>query len=98
MTANKVDWVKNFDEKCREEFLDARTCQREKTFWGLDSFVQVANGLSMSDNQSIKNFLDYKWDGRKIWNEMKDEHRILEVEKRRIKWISHRKVLDSFTK
>ena len=52
----------------------------------------------MSDNQSIKNFLDYKWDGRKIWNEMKDEHRILEVEKRRIKWISHRKVLDSFTK
>ena len=98
MTANKVDWVKNFDEKCREEFLDARTCQREKTFWGLDSFVQVANGLSMSDNQSIKNFLDYKWDGRKIWKEMKDEHRILEVEKRRIKWISHRKVLDSFTK
>ncbi len=98
MTENKIEWVNNFDEKCREEFLDNRTCQREKTFWGLDSFIQVANGLNMFDSKSIQNFLDHKIDGRKIWNEMKHEHRILEVEKRRIKWISHRKVLDSLTK
>ncbi len=90
MTANKVDWVKNFDEKCREEFLDARTCHREKTFWILDSYIQIAKGLNMVNNQSIKNFLEYKIDGRKIWDEMKNEYRILEIEKKRWKWISHK--------
>ena len=49
MTYNKTDWVRDFEEKCREEFLDGRTCYKEKTFWGLDSFIQVCYGLRMFD-------------------------------------------------
>jgi hypothetical protein len=30
MTNNKTKWVKHFDEKCREEFLDSRTCYKKE--------------------------------------------------------------------
>ncbi|MEC8540628.1 MAG: hypothetical protein VXY53_02185, partial [Candidatus Thermoplasmatota archaeon] len=49
-----ADWVRDFEEKCKEEFLDARTCFKEKTFWGLDSFIQVCYGLKMFNRESIK--------------------------------------------
>lgn len=94
MTNNKTEWVRNFDQKCREEFLDARTCYREKTFWGLDSFIQVSQGLNMFNNESIQNFLNAKIDGEEIFIKSKAEHQFLEIEKRKIKQISHKKVLD----
>ena len=30
MTYNKTDWVRDFEEKCKEEFLDSRTCYKKK--------------------------------------------------------------------
>ena len=94
MTANKTDWVKEFDEKCRAEFLDARTCFREKTFWGLDSFVQVCEGLDMVNKESIKGFLNSKIDRQDILYQAKGDHQFLEFTKRKAKRIAHKKVLD----
>ena len=94
MTYNKIDWVRDFEEKCREEFLDARTCFKEKTFWGLDSFIQVCYGLKMFNRESIKNFLLSKIDGIEIFRTAEAEHQALESEKKKIKQIAHKKVLD----
>ncbi len=94
MTNNKTEWVKNFHRKCKEEFLDARTCYREKTFWGIDSFIQLGNAHNMFDNKSIMNFLDSKIDGQSILENMRSEHQYLEHKKRETKFISHKKVLD----
>ena len=94
MTHNKINWVRDFEEKCREEFLDARTCYKEKTFWGLDSFIQVCYGLNMFNTQSIENFLNSKIDGRDIFETAAGDHQSLESEKKNIKQISHKKVLD----
>ena len=94
MTYNKTDWVRDFEEKCREEFLDARTCYNEKTFWGLDSFIQVCYGLKMFNRESIKNFLLSKIDGMDIFRTAeRADHKFLESEEK-IKQISHKKVLD----
>ena len=94
MTYNKTDWVRDFEEKCKEEFLDTRTCYKENTFWGLDSFIQVCYGLKMFDRESIKNFLLSKIDGKDIFNQAQADHEFLENEKKNIKQISHKKVLD----
>ena len=94
MTNNKTDWVKEFDEKCKKEFLDARTCFREKTFWGTDSFVQVCEGLNMVDKESVKNFLNSKIDRKDILLQAKGDHQFLELTKRNAKRIEHKKVLD----
>jgi len=94
MTHNKCNWVRNFEEKCKEEFLDTRTCYKEKTFWGLDSFIQVCYGLKMFDRESIKSFLLSKVDGKDIFNDAQGNHEFLENEKKKIKQISHKKVLD----
>ena len=94
MTYNKTNWVRDFEQKCREEFLDARTCYNEKTFWGLDSFIQVCYGLKMFNRESIKNFLLSKIDGIEIFREAEAEHQSLESEKKKIKQISHKRVLD----
>ena len=98
MTNNKTKWVKDFDEKCREEFIDSRTCYKERVFWGVDSFIQISEGLKMFDRQSIKNFLDSKIDGKDIWAEAMGMHQYIENEKKKIKKISHKKVLDHITK
>ena len=94
MTNNKTEWVKTFDAKCRKEFLDSRTCYREKAFWGLDSFIQVCNGLNMFTNDSIKNFLDSKIDNEMISLQAKEDHRYVETEKKNTRKIPHKKVLD----
>ena len=98
MTNNKTKWVRDFDEKCREEFIDSRTCYKERVFWGVDSFIQISKGLQMFNEQSIKNFLDSKIDGKDIWIESMGMHQFIENEKKKIKRISHKKVLDHITK
>lgn len=94
MTANKTEWVKQFDEKCRSEFLDSRSSFREKTFWGLDSWVQVCHGLNMFTNDSINNFLDSKLDKEMIALQAKEDDRFQKEEKKAARSISHKKVLD----
>ena len=48
----------------------------------------------MFDRESIKNFLLSKIDGMDIFNQAQADHEFLENEKKNIKQISHKKVLD----
>ena len=55
MTENKSEWVKMFDEKCRNEFL--QTTNITTKFWDVESYIQVANGLKMFNKDSIKEYV-----------------------------------------
>ena len=55
MTENKSEWVKMFDEKCRNEFL--QTANITTKFWDVESYIQVANGLKMFNKDSIKEYV-----------------------------------------
>lgn len=55
MTENKSEWVKMFDEKCRNEFL--QTANITTKFWDVESYIQVANGLKMFNTDSIKEYV-----------------------------------------
>ena len=48
----------------------------------------------MFDRESIKNFLLSKIDGIEIFRTAEAEHQALESEKKKIKQIAHKKVLD----
>ena len=94
MTSNKIEWVQDYAQKCKEEFVDVRTCERGNAFWGIESYIQVSHGLNMFNNSSIQNFLDSKIDKEEILINTMTDYQYLEMEKRKIKQISHKKVLD----
>ena len=50
--------------------------------------------FKMFNRESVKNFLLSKIDGMDIFNQAQAEHEFLENEKKNIKQISHKKVLD----
>ena len=50
--------------------------------------------LKMFNRESIKNFLLSKIDGIEIFRTAEAEHQALESEKKKIKQIAHKKVLD----
>ena len=57
MTENKSDFVRAFDEKCREEFIQASNIDVSKYFWTMDSYIQCAHGLQMFNQDSIKEYV-----------------------------------------
>ena len=60
MTDNKMQWVKEFEELCREEFLDLSGEDELLGLWLMDSYVQVAHGLKMFNKEAIENFINSK--------------------------------------
>ena len=57
MTENKSDFVRAFDEKCREEFIQSSNIDVSKYFWTMDSYIQCAHGLQMFNQDSIKEYV-----------------------------------------
>lgn len=57
MTENKSDFVRAFDEKCREEFIQSSSIDASKYFWTMDSYIQCAHGLQMFNQDSIKEYV-----------------------------------------
>jgi hypothetical protein len=57
MTENKSDFVREFDEKCREEFIQSSNIDVSKHFWTIDSYIQCAHGLEMFNLDSIKEYV-----------------------------------------
>ena len=107
ITDNKLDWVKDIDEKIREEFIDGtifRNIPMGST-WTLDSYVQVTNGLKMLSKEAIQNHLNSKLDGNRIFF---SGEQILEVcksmhdcevsEKNSQVFVSHKGIIDSIHK
>jgi len=59
MKENKTEWVKAFEQKCKQEFLEEDSIDKSKLFWNIDSYIQVAHGLKMFTKEGILEFL--KW-------------------------------------
>ena len=100
MTDNKKEWVKDLDEKCRNEFLDVISLGDNsiKFFWPLDSFIQVANGLQMFNKKLIIQYLDSKYNKDNILEMAKENHSYIELKKSENQRVSHKKIIDSIHK
>jgi tryptophan halogenase len=96
MTENKKKWVKDFDEKCRNEFLDRFGLGDNPSnfFWPLDSFIQVANGLQMFDKESINQYLNSKHNKDQILDMVKENFSYNKLKKSEHLKISHKKVIN----
>ena len=107
ITDNKLDWVKDIDEKIREEFIDGtifRNIPMGST-WTLDSYVQVTNGLKMLSKEAIQNHLNSKLDGNRIFfsgeqilEVCKNMHDCEVSEKNTQIFVSHKEIINSIHK
>ena len=107
LTDNKLDWVKDVEEKCRREFLDVTLFGNnpQRSVWSLDDYVQVANGLNMLSKDGLKNHIDSKpsgkglfFGGEDILNNTKNLHECEESEKNNQVFVSHKEIIDSIHK
>ena len=107
LTDNKLDWVKDVEEKCRREFLDVTLFGNnpQRSVWSLDDYVQVANGLNMLSKNGLKNHIDSKpsgkglfFGGEDILNNTKNLHESEENEKNNQVFVSHKEIIDSIHK
>ena len=100
MTNNKKEWVKDIDEKCRNEFLDSLSLGDNsfKFFWPLDSFIQVANGLQMFNKEAINEYLSLKRDRNQILEMARENHSYNQLKKSESKKVSHKEIIDSIHK
>lgn len=97
MTNNKIEWVKDFEEKCAREFLDASVFDNKRnTVWAMNSYVQVAHGLNLFNKDSIREFLEIKPNGQAILDYAEEIYDYEEKWKndRDKFWVSHERVLE----
>jgi len=94
MTNNKTEWVKAFDQKCREEFLEETSIEKGKEFWHIDSYIQVAQGLKMFNPKSIQEFLDSLPNGEEILENCRLRHKEVSMAKKKNLNVPHRSVLN----
>jgi tryptophan halogenase len=100
MTSNKKEWVRTFDEKCRNEFIDASSLgdNLSRFFWHLDSFIQVSNGLRMFNKESICEHLESKYNKNQILKMIIENHSYNQKKKIENGKVSHKKIIDSIHK
>ena len=107
LTDNKLDWVKDVEEKCKREFLDVTLFGNnpQRSVWSLDDYVQVTNGLNMLSKDGLKNHIDSKpsgkglfFGGEDILNNTKNLHESEESEKNNQVFVSHKEIIDSIHK
>ncbi len=101
MKTHRTEWCKDIIEKCDKEFLDATAfgngpvSSRKRSQWGLDNYIQVARGLKLFKYESIKNYLMYQTEPREAYELAKKQHEFLEMNRKKIKWVSQKGVLDN---
>ncbi len=107
LTDNKLDWVKDVEEKCKREFLDVTLFGNnpQRSVWSSDDYVQVTNGLNMLSKDGLKNHIDSKpsgkglfFGGEDILNNTKNLHESEEIEKNNQVFVSHKEIIDSIHK
>ena len=96
MTDNKMQWVKEFEELCREEFLDLSGEDELLGLWLMDSYVQVAHGLKMFNKEAIENFINSKSKDvkKEMLYESKEHYEEVLDLKQNIEYISHKDLLE----
>jgi tryptophan 7-halogenase len=96
MTNNKIEWVKNFNQKCKEEFLEKSSIEKDKEFWHIDSYIQVAHGLKMFNSKSIVEFIHSLPNGEKVLEDCRLRYQEVKNAKVRDNMkIPHRSVLEN---
>tara|TARA_R100000234_G_C4878602_1_gene126325 strand:- start:28 stop:546 length:519 start_codon:yes stop_codon:yes gene_type:complete len=96
MNNNKMQWVKEFEESCKDEFIDIPAENKILKLWLTDSYVQIADGLRLFDKESIQNFIDSK--PEEMLCESKRHYEEGLKLKKQLKFISHKQLLDSIHK
>ncbi len=97
MTNNKIQWVKDYQEKCQKEFIDNSVFLNVKDcIWSFDSYIQISHGLGMFSKESIMEYLNIKPNGQQI---LDYSERIYDLEQTRNmynceNWINHKDVLN----
>ena len=106
MTSNKLEWVKDLEEKCKHEFLDITIFRNNPTrsLWTLDSYIAVTHGLNMLSKDAIKKHLESKVDGNQffyggdqILDVTKQLHQYSIDKKNELKYMSHSKALKAMS-
>lgn len=100
MTNNKKEWVVNFEEKCREDFIDIRSFKENHdfSFWTMDSYIQVSNGLKLFNKESIREYLDNKFNKDQIQEFCLEHFNFTEMIKSQNQRISHKEFLEEIHK
>ena len=107
LTSNKLEWVEDVEQKCKEEFIDVTLFRNnpQRSLWTLDSYIQVANGLNMLNKDGIQNHLESKTDGngtffsgKDILETTKELYESQKNEKNNHIFVSHKKIIDSIHK
>ena len=100
VTKNKIQWVKDFEEKCRSEFIDAGLFDNKKNVpWGFNSYVQVAYGHNLFNKDNISKYLKMKPNGQAILDnaERMFDHEQEWREESVDDWVPHKQVIESNT-
>ena len=100
MNKNKKEWVINFEEKCREDFIDIRSFRENYDFsiWTMDSYIQVSNGLKLFNKESIQEYLDNKFNKDQILDFCLEHFNFTEMIKSQNQRISHKEFLEEIHK
>ena len=107
ITDNKLEWVKDVDQKIRQEFVDGTLFRNNPmgSLWTMDSYIQIANGLKMISKESIQNHLNSKpegngvfYSGEQILEVCKNMHDCEVSEKNNQIFVSHKGIIDSIHK
>ena len=96
MTKNKTEWVKDFDQKCKNDFIDLSILG--DMVWPFDSYIQVANGLNMFDKESINDYLNSKRNKNQILELAKENYSYTQMKKCENQKVSHKEIIDSIHK
>ena len=104
VTDNKLEWVKDVEEKCREEFLDVAIFRNNPTrsIWSLDSFVLLAHHLHLFTKEGLIDHLNNKFNGNgsldtgeDILADCKETYEYIQSVKNAQHLVSHKKLIDS---
>ena len=100
MNNNKMQWVKEFEELCKDEFIDIPAENKILKLWLTDSYVQIADGLKLFNKESIQNFINSKPEEvrQSMLYESKEHYEEGLKLKKQLNFISHKQLLDSIHK
>lgn len=98
MTNNKSEWVKNFDEKCKNGFINENTV--DTNFWGLDCYIQISWGLNMFNCENVINYMNNLPYSESTIADLKNKHESYKKikEKNKKEYMSHQEFLNQVLK
>jgi len=95
ITANKTKWVKNIEDKCKEEFIDVFRVDGSLDHWNHDSMIQIMNGLNMFNKDGIIDYVNSRSDSKSLYKNAKKHHETIASMKNSIDTINHKQFIDS---